>query len=339
MSLKTNKRLFDIATRMQLFTQGIKNGFITEFNVMLKELEKEIIYILAKSKYETLDGLTKAELKKLLLNLKSAQLTVYSKYLNKFIKQLEVFMEIDLKVNRQIYASVHKEIATGQPEILTNVESIKYIKKENDKTNCTALLGLAAILGNVDRLKSFIYNSPIPANGILPLTYLKTLLANNYIKIENLIRKGYVNNWSVKQTINEIIDESPQGVSSQLHKVKYQGKAVISTMIQDVTQTIESAVASALFLYYIWCSIMDNRTSAICRRLNRQKFRFGQGPLPPAHDHCRSHISPIVGTDFVVIPFSKWITTQPASYRKNMKYENGILTFDEFESIVDTVLE
>jgi len=42
---------------------------------------------------------------------------------------------------------------------------------------------------------------------------------------------------------------------------------------------------------YRWISILDNKTSQICRSLDQQVFKFGKGPLPPAHVNCRSSIT------------------------------------------------
>lgn len=41
---------------------------------------------------------------------------------------------------------------------------------------------------------------------------------------------------------------------------------------------------------YRWISILDGKTSQLCRSLSGRVFRFGQGPIPPAHPNCRSSI-------------------------------------------------
>ena len=41
---------------------------------------------------------------------------------------------------------------------------------------------------------------------------------------------------------------------------------------------------------YRWISILDNKTSQLCRSLSGRVFRFGRGPVPPAHPNCRSTI-------------------------------------------------
>lgn len=41
---------------------------------------------------------------------------------------------------------------------------------------------------------------------------------------------------------------------------------------------------------YRWISILDDATTQICRSLDGQVFKFGRGPLPPAHVNCRSSI-------------------------------------------------
>ena len=50
---------------------------------------------------------------------------------------------------------------------------------------------------------------------------------------------------------------------------------------------------------YIWISILDERTSNICQSLSRRVFQVGKGPLPPAHQNCRSTTVPTLITKYV----------------------------------------
>lgn len=45
---------------------------------------------------------------------------------------------------------------------------------------------------------------------------------------------------------------------------------------------------------YEYVATLDSRTSAICRALDGQRFRYGDGPKPPQHFNCRSTIVPVV---------------------------------------------
>ena len=48
---------------------------------------------------------------------------------------------------------------------------------------------------------------------------------------------------------------------------------------------------------YIYTATLDDRTSAICRALDGQRFKYGEGPLPPQHVNCRSAVRPVVNWD------------------------------------------
>jgi SPP1 gp7 family putative phage head morphogenesis protein len=45
---------------------------------------------------------------------------------------------------------------------------------------------------------------------------------------------------------------------------------------------------------YIYTATLDERTSDICRALDGQRFRYGEGPEPPQHPNCRSAVRPVV---------------------------------------------
>lgn len=69
----------------------------------------------------------------------------------------------------------------------------------------------------------------------------------------------------------------------------------LNTLVRTAVQSVSgSAFANALGkgLWYVWISILDSRTSDICRSLSRRVFQVGKGPLPPAHANCRSTVAP-----------------------------------------------
>jgi hypothetical protein len=115
-----------------------------------------------------------------------------------------------------------------------------------------------------------------------------------------------------------------QGTSSQLQRIAQQAEAVIATSFGHVTGIVNAAVQSALFRNYVWNSVMDSATTHVCRSRNLHVYRYGEGPMPPAHIRCRSHVSPIVGTNPVgPETFYAWIRRQPKSVQDDMFGENG----------------
>lgn len=364
MALSDNMRLYDIATRGQVYIEGVKVQYAREFNFVLAELRLEISRILARVKYKTLDGLTKAELNKLVVTLRESQSKIYSAYTQQILKQLKDFMRADLEMNRRAYVYAKFEFDEeryGKPQIPSDARAIKFLKEENNQANFIPLFGLAAITGNNDRLWSAVTNAPIPANGLYLVPFVKTFAVSAQASVENTIRKAWANGWTIEETLQEITGEdNKQGTSSQLQRVGVQASAVVATAVQHVAAITGAAVMSALFGWYGWYSVMDGKTTEICISRNRKRYRFGQGPIPPAHIRCRSHIAPIVGTDDIAAEsFYTWAIRQPADVQNDIlgedvadelrngnlkqsdlpKFESRqALTLDEFRRKINEVL-
>lgn len=330
MALSDNKRLYDIAIRQQIYVEGVKVQFAREFNFVLAELRLELNRVLSRVKYKTLDGLTKAELNKLVLSLRESQSRIYSKYTQQLIKQLKDFMAVDLEMNRRAYSLAHAEtnMEDGEtpPKVPTDAQAIAYIKQQNESSNIIPLFGIASVTENNDRLWSAVTNAPIPANGLYLVPFVKTFAVSAQAGVENTIRKAWSNGWTLQETIAELTGEdAKQGTSSQLQRVGVQAGAVTATALQHVAAVVGAGAISALFGWYVWRSVMDSKTSEICTSRNRKRYRFGQGPIPPAHIRCRSHISPIVGNDDIAAEtFYTWAVRQPANVQDDILGEaNG----------------
>lgn len=92
----------------------------------------------------------------------------------------------------------------------------------------------------------------------------------------------------------------------------------VNTAAQHVSVTALAETMSQNFKYYRWVSVLDGRTSFVCRSLAGKVFQFGEGPLPPQHPNCRSSIMPMDSKD--VRPVSRptyfdWLKDQPAGFQ------------------------
>ena len=337
MALSDNKRLYDIATRHQVYIEGVKVQMAREFNFVLAELRLELNKLLRRVKYKTLDGLTKAELNRLVVSLRDSQSKVYNAYTQQILKQLKDFMTVNLEMNRRAYSLAHAEMNMGDgemnmgdgettPNVPTDAQAIAYIKQQNELSNIIPLFGIASVTGNNDRLWSAVTNAPIPANGLYLLPFVKTFATSAQAGVENIVRKAWANGWTLEETISAITGEDArQGTSSQLQRVGVQASAVVATAVQHVSAIVGAGVVSALFGWYMWHSVMDSRTTEICSSRNHKRYRYGAGPIPPAHIRCRSHIAPIVGNDDIAAEtFYTWAVRQPANVQDDILGEaNG----------------
>ena len=88
--------------------------------------------------------------------------------------------------------------------------------------------------------------------------------------------------------------------------------ALVRTSINQVANTASQQVYEAnqdITPRYRYVATLDTRTSAICRALDGQEFKYGKGPTPPQHFNCRSTTVPVI--DYKALGF----TPPPAGTR------------------------
>jgi hypothetical protein len=313
--LSDNKRLYDLSTRMALYIEGIKVQHAREFNSVLLELSEIFKSLLGRIQYKTLDGLSKAKLNALILELRKSQSKIYTKYTEKLLKQLEDFTAVALEVNRRVYASqrfLDLNDESDQMEILSYSHSEDVIETESKDNKL--LFPIFAIFGKNNGIYKAGLNTPIPANGYYPIPFVKAFSVSAQASTENIIRKGWANKQTPAQTLSELVgnQNQPIGLASQVSRIRNQAAAVIETTIGHFGNLAGAAVQSALFGWYMWVSIIDGNTTDICIRRNLQTYRYGSGPIPPAHIRCRSHITPMsILNDNVDETYYVWMSRQP----------------------------
>ena len=326
MALSDNKRLYDIATRLQIYTEGVKVWQARQFNFVLREISEDLKKNLHRVKYRTLDGLSKAQLNKLIMTLRESQSKIYSAYTTQLIEQLKEFMRADLEVNRRAWVTGYIELDDDEDdEIISDEDAIQFLIETPNK-EANPLFGLAAITGSDERLWSQVTYTPIPANGLYLLPFVKTFATSAQAGVENLIRKAWANRWTVEETLAELVGTEGvrQGTPSQMHRIGVQASAVIHTATAHVAAVVAAGVMSAVFGRYVWYSVIDGSTTEICRSRNRKVYRFGEGPLPPAHIRCRSHTAPVNNvSDLAEETFYTWVARQPIDVQDDILGEDG----------------
>lgn len=326
MALSDNKRLYDIATRLAVYTEGVKVYQSRQFSFVLRDVNEVLKKLLGRVRYKTLDGLSKAQLNKLVLELRESQSKIYTAYTEQVIEQLKKFMAADLEVNRRAWVTGYIELDGDESdEIISDEDAIQFLL-DNPNADSNPLFGIAAITGGDERIWSQVVNSPIPANGLYLLPFIKTFTTSAQAGVESLIRKAWANRWTVEETLRELTGEDGQrqGTPSQLARVNQQATSVIHTATAHVAAIVSAGVMSAVFGRYAWYSVMDGNTTEICRSRNRKIYRFGEGPLPPAHIRCRSHTAPVIlGSDLAEETFYTWLARQPIDVQDDILGEDG----------------
>lgn len=360
MSLAFNMELYNIAVRKQIYLEGVKASQYKEFDSVIIELKTELKTLLNKVKYKTLDGLTKAKLNVLIITLRKTQSKIYNRYVNGLIRQLKEFTKVDIELSKRVWGSSFLYLGKDKKEVISSRKSKFVIEKENEENPyLLPLFGLAFLKKGNDDIWKKIRNTPLPANGLYIQPFIKGFTVSAQAGVENIIRKGWANKTSIEDILEELLGDSVQGQASQLKKIHNQANAISATSFQHVSSIVNAAIISALYLKYTWHSVIDGVTSDICRDRNLNVYTFGKGPLPPAHPHCRSHISPTVGNLPVIFEsVHAWFSKQSEEFKADVlskegmeainkgrakdfkKYNDKIpLTLDEYKSKIYLILD
>lgn len=313
------KRLFDVTTRLQVYVEGVKLYQINQFSQVILHVQDELKELLPRIRYDTLDGMTKAELNALIVTLRKFQQRIYNRYTQGLIDQLQDFMTTNIMLQKRVFASL--AMSLPMDDLADDAEADEYFQTEQEQRNgIIPMFGWSAIRGTKpDDFAGFwsrIANAPIPGNGMLLATFLASFSTTAQASVENLVRMGYANGWTVRETLAAIVGtSSANGRDGKLNTIGNQASAVIDTVTAHVSAMVNGAIQSALFEWYLWISVMDARTSAICQSRNKKRYRYGVGPLPPAHMRCRSHTIPDTGDDDNTPPtFYNWASNQSSSF-------------------------
>lgn len=292
---RAKNRLLDVLTRHQIYLEGVKVYQWYAFNAVLAELNRELKHLFASLRYDSFDIMTKAQLTLFLRELRKTQSRIYSEYYVEIIEQFKAFAVVERKVSKIIFATLALEA-----DEITEVEPVETEEEADSVAGLlgfgTAILGLAVLKPTRDgmgRLWGAIANAPIPANGLQLEQFVRGFVTSAQKSIENIITKGYANKTPIKDVIAEIqgtIEANRR--DGQLNRIFNQAGAVIDTVLQHTSSVIQAGIASQYYDRYMWVSVLDNRTTDICRSRNEKVYRYGEGPLPPAHVRCRSKTVP-----------------------------------------------
>jgi len=317
MSAIKAKRLRDILVRQQLFVEQIRAGQNAQYATFARIWQAEIKELLVNIPYKTMDGMTKTELKNFVSQMRKNQLRLWNQHVAIVIADMEDFTNQSKRMAKRIYASYAIQFNTATNKVVIPDDEyadsvLSEVEAEEDNTTLFGWLSLRKSEAGDARMWASVYHAIIPANGMTIAEMIEGLSIQSQYAIESIIKQAYANSWTVAETIDRIIGtKEARYQDGAMHTRRNASAAVMATVVQQVAMQTTAAVQSAYFDRYIWISIMDTRTTHTCRKLNGTVYEYGNGPLPPAHIRCRSHIEPFVGDDSFNETLYNWAKRQP----------------------------
>ena len=113
-------------------------------------------------------------------------------------------------------------------------------------------------------------------------------IRNERLDYENYEEKRTINRTKQKKEI-VLMDSKGREITSN---------AIITIVVGDAMFNAGYSARSAVWLlsgikYGTHRSVIDSRTTPVCRKLNGKRRNLRKDKLPPMHPNCRSHIEPI----------------------------------------------
>lgn len=316
-----NVALFNMLFRHQVYLEGVALNVAADYKVVLRQLYDTFATFLAQNRYSSLNQYTLGQLNQFVAKFQREQGHFYSVYTKQLIETLKEFLSADLKVNKAIFSKQNPE---KEPE-------------------ANPLFGKAAL--STEALWPHITLDPIPANGQTIPDYIDAFTTTASATILNGIKQAYANSLTNEQAQAAIVGNSDNNFrDGLLSRLLVQNAAFIALLLQHISTEAQAAIASSYYSRYVWVSILDNKTTLICRTRNGNVYVYGVGPLPPAHYFCRSKPFPFTGEHYYNIPLSygMWLKQQPEEFIKDVlgaskgaKLLNGELQPEDF-SLVGT---
>lgn len=299
-----SEELVDIATRNQVYLEGLKAGELKSRDAFFRKLNSDLLAALLELDDPRLDVLTLIQQAALIEKVRKAQTASYQAELTTFVNMLR-----DL-------ADYSREF---ELESLDEVSDDRVTPTDNQDDKGAGLWAA-------------VQQRPMGATGALLAAWLGAWMANEVTRGSNLIRRGIAEGWTVTQLATAFKGTAAASYSDGLFASSKRNTAsTFNTAIQHVATTsrvytmerviFEPKGATGLkvdpegkvtsiplkaraaandagikvgdkisLMGYRWVSILDNATTQICRSLDGQVFGFGSGPVPPAHVNCRSSI-------------------------------------------------
>lgn len=274
--------LTDKLIRHQVYLEGLKYGELSTFNPVLAAIDKDIKQALSNVNSDGLGALPKVALLKLMRSLRITLLKRYNKYTDDMLKFLKAFMAVEIGMSKAIFADEPVDEPT------------------EDDDNLIALWWPR------------VAKSILPANGLVLSDFVTGLGLAGALAVTQTLQRAAANRDSRDATL--------AAVEALRKRLEAQTSAVMATALQSVSAQSQAAFAKIVGIdQYEWVSILDSRTSEICRSRSGLRYRYGNGPLPPAHPNCRSMIVPVVDGAAVPNPnFKDWVSGLSTKVKKDM---------------------
>lgn len=278
----TNSYYTDAAIRRAVYVERLKSGQRVDYDRVLAQVIPRIQSILLQYDVDNVADLSARQLSRLL----NAITRELDKASSDFVKTLLAWM---------------REFAHDQND--WNEEIMRRTLSEDS--------GIVVPYKYTDAV---VFGGLVGSTGMTIRDSLRATIDTQRQHLQRRIKIAAAQNLSMRDAARGIIGTKGalyrDGLFGQLRNF---GHEVIGSTIQFAANSTNLAFLNKYQDYvtgYMWVAVLDSKTSATCRSLDGQVFKYGEGPVPPAHPNCRSSITPVFSS---TVEFARGLTRKASS--------------------------
>lgn len=323
-----NQRLHDIAAVNSVMLESVK---LYEFEARLslfRKLKRDLADVLYKVQYETLNHMAKKEVNELIKQIKEVNKVFFTAVSKDVEAMFENFAAKSIVKQKRKWVGIALAMDEDADDFeeVSEEEADKYIEEQKNRS----LFPLLFLLGGGALFAEKLIKSHVTGFGQTLPDVLKKYNDISNQRFEDLILKAWSSGYTRDEIMKEILGDPSvkQGKKGAIGTMRAQMNAIIDTALGFAYEQAHSAATSSAGVAkkYIWISIMDGRTSAICIERNRKIYEVNKGPLPPAHANCRSSTAPYNDGhgDVRAESFESWVSSLSENIQKDIKNYGSI---------------
>lgn len=283
MPITTKLDLLDVIIRHQIYVEFFKNENADDGNEAVDWLMTLLSLYLTKLGKTDFSEMTKADVSGFISYGKKNFANNFGKYNKAMLTKIKSFFYADYSMLKSLFGSFTRKSSASAPP--------------------------------TGKLWVKLLGQPSPGIGEEPKRLVRTFAASGFNSFAKIVKQAFAEKWTIADFLKSLVGTKELKFKDGLAlKLKNQLSATIETFISTVTNFLNYSIGKILFDEYQWVSVLDNRTTVICRGRDGNIYRYGSGPIPPAHYRCRSSIVPVFERAIRDMPtFTNWIVGQPVA--------------------------
>lgn len=235
---------------------------------------------------------------------------------------------------KDVSAEIYERLQVSLRKGMTNLAGAEHGRAQDALASAAGDAGLNITTQRLTGTAAFEIAAAKPMQGALLKDWLADLEPRHRDRIERALRISFAEGESLETAARRLRDVGLQNGRGL--------EALIRTSNAHIAAQVDQAVTDAnadLIEELEWVSVLDARTTDICRSRSGKVYPIDSGPRPPAHIGCRSTmVKRLKGVEPIAREtYAQWLKRQDAATQDDILgpargklFRSGKMTVDRF---------